>query len=212
MIGYCAFLLAGSYPLLMWEKIQVFLFINHHHHPCLDTFFYYWTHFGSGITYILLLFILYCCGLALHKLCIGLMSFVTMSIVVQTLKRVFFFSQLRPFKVLTDAGQSISLHLVDRVEVLSDFSFPSGHAATIFTAVCFLNLMSNRKHTWYSIVLLLIAIVTGYSRVYLCQHFYTDVYVGAWIGGSITLIVYVMFLHLGLPSWLASRGGIKFKL
>jgi membrane-associated phospholipid phosphatase len=192
MIGYYLVLLAGIYPLWRWNKVEVFLYINQYHHPLLDACLYYWTHWGSGITYLLLLCLLYLCGLPCRKFFVGLMSFGTMSVIVQTLKRVIFTEQHRPFKILSDAGKVASLHLVDKVEVLSDLSFPSGHAATIFTAACVLQLISTRKNLWYSISLLVIAISTAYSRVYLCQHFYTDIYAGAWIGGTTAWIGYVV--------------------
>ena len=194
MIGYYLVLLAGLYPLLKWDKIQVFLFINQHYNACLDTLFYYCTNLGNGITYILLLCLLYLRGVSFRKIGIGLVSFGTMSIVVQILKRVFFSSSFRPLKVLMDEGKGMYLHIVDKVEVLTDLSFPSGHSATIFAAVCFLELISKRQHAGYSLGLLLLAIVTAYSRVYLCQHFYTDIYAGAWIGGTITFMVYVVLL------------------
>lgn len=192
MISYYLVLLAGLYPLLQWDKVAIVLWINQHHHPLVDIFMSYWTHLGNGITYMLLLYLLYLRGVSFQKIGIGLISFGTMSVVVQVLKRVFITPNFRPLKILSDAGQATSLHLVDRVEVLTDLSFPSGHAATIFATVCFLELISKRPYPLYILGLFLLAIVTAYSRVYLCQHFYTDIYAGALIGGTLTWMVYVL--------------------
>ncbi len=211
VIGYYLVLVIGLYPLCMWDKMQVLLFINQHHHPYLDTFFYYWTNLGSGIAYIALLLMLYLCRSGLTSLWLGLISFLTMSIVVQTCKRVFFYSHARPLKAFIQAEQVAALHLVEKVDLLMDLSFPSGHAATIFTAISFLSLISKRKHTWYTILLLSIAMITAYSRVYLCQHFYTDIYVGACVGGTTAIIIYVLVMHAGVPSWVTGLWQKYFK-
>jgi len=199
---YTLLLLVGLYPLLAWDKVTLLLMINDHHHPTLDRFFYYITNLGSGITYGLLMLTLLLRKVANRKLLIGAASFVAMSFIVQFLKRIIFPGQLRPIELVPDPSQ---LHLVDHVAMLSRLSFPSGHAATIFAAACFLNLIAPSKNTWYSILLLLIATVVAYSRIYLCQHFYTDVYVGTLIGGWTTLFVYTWLIDRPVPAWLAKR-------
>ncbi len=194
----------------MWDKVQIFLTINQHHHPLMDQFFFYWTHLGSGITYVLMLAVLFFLKTSPRKILIGLTSFGVMSVIIQFLKRIVFPHHLRPIKVIEFAQEAVQLHIVDNVDVLTHFSFPSGHAGTIFTAVCFLSLISTRKHSWYSVGLLFIATLVAYSRIYLCQHFYTDVYAGAWIGGWTTLIVYIVLIDFPMPSWVTSR--LSFKL
>lgn len=205
IIAYTVLLFIGMYPLLAWDKMQVFLAINKYHHPVLDRFFYYGTHLGNGITYILMLVILFYFKTSLRKLLIGLTSFGVMSIIIQILKRLFFSHHLRPIQAIQVANEVVQLHLVDNVEVLTHLSFPSGHAGTIFTAACFLNLIGGRKYHSYSFVLLFIAILVAYSRVYLCQHFYTDIYAGALIGGFTTLIVYTVLVDFPMPQWLSSK-------
>jgi membrane-associated phospholipid phosphatase len=253
-ITYNLLLLIGLYPLLTRDKLTVFLFINKHHHPFLDKFFYYITYLGDGITYGLLLITLWLLKVSFKKLLIGAASFVGMSIIVQSLKRIIFSHYHRPIKLVDDLSQ---LHIVDGVDIVHYLSFPSGHAGTIFVAACFLSLIgicksdksmqlvagedvteliedvggnisygSNsvvvaalfltlikiRKSTLYSLFLLVVAALVAYSRVYLCQHFYTDVYVGALIGGWITFLMYAFLIDKPMPSWLANRFFPKFKL
>jgi membrane-associated phospholipid phosphatase len=205
-IVYTALWLLGLYPLLAWDKVTLLLMINGQHHPALDQFFYYITNLGSGITYTLLLITLLLLRVANRKLLIGASSFVVMSAIVQFLKRIGFSDQLRPIELVPDPTQ---LHLVGHVAILSHLSFPSGHAATIFTAACLLNLITPIKHIVYSILLLLIATIVAYSRVYLCQHFYTDVYVGMLIGGLVTTFMYAWLIDWQVPSWLEQRLPVK---
>ena len=58
------------------------------------------------------------------------------------------------------------------------FSFPSNHAANIFGAACFLSL-NYRK---WSLLLLPTALVVGYSRVYVGEHYPFDILAGALLG------------------------------
>lgn len=237
-ITYNLLLLIGLYPLLAWDKLTIFLFINKHHHPLLDKFFFYITHLGSGITYGLLIILLFFLKVPYRKLLIGIISFGAMSVIVQLFKRVIFAHHLRPIKFIELAEEVVHLHLVDNVDVLTHLSFPSGHAGTIFTAVCFLSLISIRKPKGnmklvssenitgligdtelpsgqlllssikfdktilLNLCLLLIAVVVAYSRVYLCQHFYEDIYAGALIGGWTTFFIYAFLIDRPIPSWL----------
>lgn len=205
-ISYGLLALAGLYPLLAYDKTTLFLKINAVHHPVLDQFCYYITNLGSGLTYGLLLVVLWLGRVHYSKLFIGASSFVVTAAIVQALKRIVFPGQLRPIAFIPDPNQ---LHLVDQVTILRHLSFPSGHAATIFTAACFLNLIAPTKHPGYSISWLLIATIVAYSRVYLCQHFYTDVYMGALIGGGTAVLVYAWLQDRPLPAWLAKRLPVK---
>jgi membrane-associated phospholipid phosphatase len=192
--------LLGSYPLLVLDKVTLLLQLNRFHYPFLDYFFYYAAFFGSSAAYVLLMATLVIMKFNNRTLLIGISSFVVMSAVVQFMKRVVFFDQLRPISLLpADAF----LHLVEGVVPDTHLSLPSGHAATIFTAVCFIHLLMPRKSVWCSILLLSGAVVVAYARVYLCQHFYRDIYVGAWVGTWTTIVVYSALINWQRPStWL----------
>ena len=59
-------------------------------------------------------------------------------------------------------------------------SFPSGHATSAFATAGVLALFFKDK--WVHILLLLLAVQVGFSRIYLAQHFLTDVLAGSLIG------------------------------
>ncbi|CDG49519.1 phosphatase PAP2 family protein [Cardinium endosymbiont of Bemisia tabaci] len=194
-----ALLVIGVFPLFVWDKVAFFILLKQWHHPMLDCIAPYFTWLGDGITYLSLL----CIVTLLHATCRKTMviggSFVMMTIVVQLLKRLFFRDQLRPIALLP---VDVSLHLVDGVSLPTDFSFPSGHAATIFSLISVLQLLSSSKNFFYSLILLGIALMVVYSRIYLCQHFYTDVYVGAWIGTIAAVVTCIYVMDYNGPSWL----------
>jgi membrane-associated phospholipid phosphatase len=216
-IAYHLLLVAGLYLLWAYSKVHLFLVINSHHHPLWDHFFSYFTHLGSGFVYCLLVALVSWAYPArrLFLALWGIGSFIVMSGIVQSLKRIFFSHQLRPTKLLGLTNQLASLHIVDPASVLTHLSFPSGHASTIFAAAYFLSMVGPwRGHMWYSLILLLLAITVAYSRIYLCQHFYTDVYVGAWIGGWAAMVVHTCLLafpwHVSLAAKIIPRPWKKY--
>ncbi|PJB88737.1 hypothetical protein CO083_01900 [Candidatus Roizmanbacteria bacterium CG_4_9_14_0_8_um_filter_34_12] len=66
----------------------------------------------------------------------------------------------------------------------ADFSFPSGHAATAFTAAFVLSYFDKKRRWFYY----LIAVFISFSRIYLGCHYFFDVVFGGLIGSLITWI------------------------
>lgn len=191
--------LVGSYPLVVFDKVTLLLRLNSLHHAYLDQCFYYITYLGSTTMYVLLMATLVVMGRDMRTLLTGLSSFVATASIVQGLKHIMFFDQLRPIALITT---DVPLHLVAGIVPATHFSFPSGHAATIFVAVCFIHLLVRKPASWMSVLLLLGATIVAYSRVYLCQHFYRDIYVGALVGTWTTIFVYGALMHWKGPAWL----------
>lgn len=194
-----ALLIIGIFPLFVLDKVSFLILLKQGHHPVADCIAPYLTWLGDGVTYICLLWMVALLRASCRKIIIMGGSFICMSIVVQLLKRVFFMHKLRPIALLP-VGES--LHLVDGVPLLRDLSFPSGHSATIFLLISVIQLLSKSKNKIYSVILLGLALMVAYSRIYLCQHFYTDVYIGAWIGTIAAVVVYIVATHLNGPDWL----------
>ncbi len=200
----CALIfLLGAYPWVAYDQIALLLRLNQLNHPLFDYFFYYITFLGNLGTYAALAFILLVNKQNNRAILIEVSSFALVSAIVQGMKRILFPSQLRPIVALsTDA----SLHLVKGVSFHTHLSFPSGHAATIFTAACLVYWLAPRKRFLLGALMLLLATLVAYSRIYLCQHFYKDVYVGALIGTWTTTLIYTLVIHWKGPLWLSPPG------
>ncbi len=90
--------------------------------------------------------------------------------------------------------------LAEGIELLvknpTDFSFPSGHTMVSFIAATIL-LMYNRK---WGYIALPVAILMGFSRLYLYVHFPTDVLAGAllgiFVGIAVTILMRKLFAFL----------------
>ena len=125
-------------------------------------------------------------------------SFCCMFIVVQLLKRMVFPYVVRPMALLSID----EVHVVDGVKLFTELSFPSGHAGTIFTMLTVIQLLQPKKSLFRMIWLSLMACMVAYSRIYLCHHFYTDVYFGALIGTVSACIGYHLSTCFALAYWL----------
>jgi len=79
-------------------------------------------------------------------------------------------SRIRPCHALTQVNLLVGCG--------GSYSFPSGHAANIFTAMVFLSL----RYKKYSPLFLAIAVAVAYSRVYVGVHYPLDVLGGAMLG------------------------------
>ncbi len=183
---YLLFLLAGG--LLQWKYSQadIFLFVNTHYHAWADVLFAYGTHLGDGLFYaavvLLLLFVRFQYALT------ALAAFLLSGLTAQLLKRLAFSGALRPKAFFDKSGQV--LHWVDGVEVHLYNSFPSGHATTAFSVFCLLSLLAGRKGWggfWFAL-----ALGAAYSRVYLGQHFFGDIFAGSLIGVGATVACYLL--------------------
>jgi membrane-associated phospholipid phosphatase len=151
--------------------------------------FYYTTTLGNGLIFfivgIIFLFFSYRKGL------IFLFTFVLHIIPVQLIKQVILPNVKRPTRHFYELFVSNKLHLVDGVDVHGFHSFPSGHTASAF-AMFFL-LIFFVKNKIAKILLLFLAFAVGYSRIYLSQHFFIDVYFGSIIGASCTFLILYFF-------------------
>jgi membrane-associated phospholipid phosphatase len=121
-------------------------------------------------------------------------SELTAGAILQILKH--FISADRPICAFENCS-NLSLPLVEGVSLHHSNSFPSGHASTFFVFfTCCALLLSyqyqlkrkqNDHMMWFlinalTILLLILAALGAYSRIYLSQHFLSDVCVGSIIG------------------------------
>jgi len=176
-------LLSLSAPLLFLPKENISVFINSLHHPLLDSFFYYITYLGDGLillaVVIFLLFRSYTWAAVFSGFAILEAVFVQL-----ILKKGLFRSFDRPAAYIPNFEQ---LHQVEGISLHHLHSFPSGHTQTIFLAITFL-VISKSKGSMSNFLLILIASLTGLSRVYLLQHFFIDIWFGALIGFGLPVI------------------------
>lgn len=164
---------------------QLVLLINQHRFPLGDALMPYLTYLGDGVFYGLV-----CLLLLIRKWRTGLLfvlAGISQSIVSAILKRLVFPDVPRPKKYFEGIED---LSFIEGVRIATRFSFPSGHTMTAFLLATLLSLVvvKDRK---YQALLLAGALVAGFSRMYLLQHFYRDVVAGSLIGVLMALAFFV---------------------
>jgi membrane-associated phospholipid phosphatase len=189
-VSYILFLISGFFISSIITKGDEVLWANKLHNYWLDTFFYGATYVGDGIMYVIVIALLLRKNIGYGLL--GIASFTATGFSVQFCKRFVFPDMDRPKVYLQD----YDLHIVEGVKMLSKHSFPSGHTATAFSMFLLLALLNKKPSL--GTLFCFIAIVVGFSRIYLAQHFLMDVLVGSVFGVSITFMIYSVWLKAGL--------------
>jgi membrane-associated phospholipid phosphatase len=117
-----------------------------------------------------------------------LIAFIISGLFIQYLKINIFPDIVRPITLLQN---TYTLHLVEGVKMSEIQSFPSGHTGTAFSIFFLLATFTNKS--WLHATALVTALLVGFSRIYLCQHFLPDVIAGAVIGTFVSLVLLTLF-------------------
>jgi membrane-associated phospholipid phosphatase len=177
--------------ILVLGKNGSFQLINSNHNEIADQFFKYFTHYGDGVMWVPLG--IYCFFYRRRYFIAVVAGVIISTILAQFLKRVVYPDELRPISYLSEI---FPVHVVDGVTMRKVHSFPSGHTTTAFAMALIMAYIINRK-VW-SVILPLLASLAGYSRVYLAQHFPTDIFAGMCIGivsAILSLLIYRKFIR-----------------
>lgn len=175
------FLLSGLLTLyVLFSKESIFRVVNGFHTVFLDWFFSNLTYLGEAICCVIISILLFL--LSRRKGLLMSTSYLLTAALAQFFKRIF--DAPRPKLYFENTLNEI--YFVPGVNIHTAYSFPSGHTVSIFTAATVFTYIS-RKKSW-GIVFLIIALLVGYSRMYLSQHFLEDVIAGSMIGVFVTAI------------------------
>jgi membrane-associated phospholipid phosphatase len=131
------------------------------------------------------------------------------ALITQTLKQTVFAHAVRPKKFFEGIHD---LYFVPGVENYLYNSFPSGHSTCAFSLYFALALLVKNKIL--KLLFFIVALLIGYSRIYLSQHFFEDVYAGSIIGVTTTIIVYYFiqnFIQKNNNSWIEQSLITSFK-
>lgn len=170
----------------IYGKDHSFLMINGNHSPQADYFFNYFTYLGDGLIWVPLF--LYTVFYRRDFFIAVLAALIICTFLTHFGKRVIFEGEPRPLRLLEDAARAVPL--MSGHDAYSN-SFPSGHTSTAFTFSLLLAFLVRKKLV--ALAFPIIAFLVGYSRVYLAQHFVTDVVAGTMIGivsSYLSIVIY----------------------
>jgi membrane-associated phospholipid phosphatase len=184
-----AILIATLTFLLIYGKTGSFIIINGSYHPVMDIAFQYFTLLGDGMIYVPV--VLYCLFFNKYYLIPVISGIIICTVITQVMKHYVYPEDLRPLSL---QAEKVFVHTIPDVRVHRNHSFPSGHTSTAFTMALLLAEVI-RKRSW-CFILPILATLVGYSRVYLAQHFVTDVMAGMTIGmisAYLAMLIYDRF-------------------
>lgn len=184
-----------TFTLSNFDKTELQLIANSNFSIFFDFVFYILTH-SVEFCGCLIIYILVAIFKSYKYAIIGLLTYASAGLVTQILKRNVFSEYKRP-TVNIDNLRLIP-HYFD-YEQASNFSFPSGHTTVAFSLFIFLTLTVKNKK--WGILFGALACAVAYSRVYLSQHYFIDVYVGSIIGTVVTLLSFYGFNKIKFGSW-----------
>jgi membrane-associated phospholipid phosphatase len=187
LAGFILFFLTGLSYLLLTSKSASFLFLSSFHTHELDKFFIVYTNVGDGlfsIAAVVLLLLLRRFNMAWQVLA----AYAISGLLAQLLKNLIYSPRPKEYFKMKE-----HIYLIDGITNTGSSSFPSGHTASIFALVTMLAFFGKDKKL--CALYLVPAILVGYSRIYLAQHFLLDVLSGSLIGVLTAFFVYYVFTY-----------------
>ncbi|MEZ4903778.1 MAG: phosphatase PAP2 family protein [Spirosomataceae bacterium] len=176
MVPYLGLLLGLGVEQILYRQGIITLEVNRYSSTEADLFFTYFTHLGDGVFCIFLGLLLLFWSKA--KGILLLVSYTISGVLAQLIKNFGFPKEPRPAEYF--AGMMDSLHTVSGVTLSHWNSFPSGHTTSAFAVFGLLAIWTASPLLKFSC--LVVAVLVGFSRMYLLQHFLIDVYAGSLLG------------------------------
>lgn len=182
-------------------KPELHLLLNACHSKWLDIVLQLYTRFVEWPVYVLMLLPLLCRRWG--KTAMFAAAELSSALVIQLIKQLW--NMPRPKTFFAELGGSwadaFNGIVVDGVQMHSWHSFPSGHTATffVFFGLCAFMWAGEEKPLKGLIgaLCLILALIGGYSRIYLSQHFLLDVCTGMAEGTLMAAIWYNVFVKKG---------------
>ena len=214
-IGLSLMLIAAlGLAVLYIPKSELHLLLCNRHTPARDLFYRYYTQVAEWFPYIV-------CVALLFLGRIGEGVFASSAMLLSALTTQLFkhlINAPRPVTWFAEHMPDIQLPLVEGVKMNRWYSFPSGHTNSFFALAFVLCIIAtskimrqNQQHSCsmtlkiYSItiqlMLFIAALLGGYSRIYLSQHFAADVLGGIVVGTLITVVCYAVFSRFETKNW-----------
>lgn len=180
--------------LLLWySKVELHLILTSVHTPFLDLFFKYFTEIGGAVPYFVAAVLLfYSYRMTVFILLTQLFTSL-LSVLLKT-----YLHRPRPFLYFSEHFPQFHLYRVPGVKLYLMNSLPSGHTITAFAFFLALTFYTSKKYLHF--LYFFMAVLVGYSRIYLSQHFALDVLLGSLIGFVVTFLAR-MYVEYRPISW-----------
>ena len=184
--------IVGGILLVVKTKDELFFPINHTHTSSLNILNDVFSAYGRGdVIAILLLWLLI---IPFYRNLQYILTSVVFGILIPIIiyYTKYFFNKPRPISYY-------GLQNVQTVSWLDNYlnnSFPSGHTLGAFGFFILMSMFLPKQYKPWSFLFFILALCVGFSRIYLGQHFFEDIYAGSIAGTFITLLIYVTIEYI----------------
>jgi membrane-associated phospholipid phosphatase len=163
--------------IIQTDKLSLHLYFNSFHSKIGDITMPHLTNVGDGLFLLLVAFLVFL--FRSRKLALILfIAFLISSGLVQFLKHFVFENHMRPMYVFQHVK---GFHQIKDFHYHMSQSFPSGHSTSSYVLFTFIAM--NFAKTWQTQILCFLgALFFAFTRVYLSQHYFEDMFAGAMIG------------------------------
>lgn len=187
---FSLFLLVGLVPLISMEKGEVLLWFNRFNTPFWDMFFSIITRFAEVPAFVMVFLVFYILKKRKEAWLVGVLG-VLVLLTAFLLKSLF--RHPRPKSFFEDNKLLDQIYFVEGIYINSgDTAFPSGHTMGAFALFSIISFLTPNK-SWMPVLFFSLALLVGFSRIYLVQHFFEDVYSGAIVGVLLSLLAVWLF-------------------
>jgi membrane-associated phospholipid phosphatase len=186
-------IILGFLPIVILNKGDVVLYAQNMHSPDLDRFFVFITSLGEGWIFVPVIILV--SAFQYKNALNGVAVAVLHALLCVVMKQLLFDGMPRPNAYFE--GQ-VQLQEIAGITLYNHHAFPSGHTATAFALAFFLIMIIQKK---WALIFIPIAVLIGFSRIYIGQHFYSDVVAGAMVGSLSVFIVFKLNEVIEWPSW-----------
>jgi membrane-associated phospholipid phosphatase len=185
---FSIWLVVGASLLALYSREELFFMVNSHHTPILDYIMVVLSAYGRGdcIAILLTLLLLIPKCRTRHYLFVSMATGLTITLVSYCAKQ--FYSCARP---LVEYGMQ-RVHTVTWMDNAFNNSFPSGHTMGAFGLFLLLTFYLPARVKPWSVLFFFLALGCGYSRLYLGQHYFKDIYFGSIFGVFIAAFFYTL--------------------
>ncbi len=185
---YLIFLLAGAVLIHQTEQLSLHRYFNSWvGNSFLNETFKLLTYFGDGMFTLFVIEVLL--FINVKKSLFILSAYSLSGLIVQVLKYGVFDEVNRPY--FYHSYEGLSLNIVQGVDMHIHNSFPSGHSTAAFSLFLCLSLLIKNKAA--KCICFVGGLCVAFSRVYLSQHFFEDIYAGSLIAIVVASLMYYFF-------------------
>lgn len=177
---------AGAVILAIYDKVSVQIWVNGFYSAWQNDIWIAATDMGDTFFFLAVFFV---GSLLSYRFSLYLSATGIAMVAASTLLK-YLFGHPRPLTVLAEMNLLENISTVPGYAMKCCNSFPSGHTATAFALFCTCALFLRNRVLKFTAFALALAV--GYSRIYLMQHFFEDVYAGSIIGVLVAVAAYCL--------------------